>query len=50
MRPSYTCTRRFYLLDLNSGFSLNWKNSLLPADMGKNAEVWFGSVVLLARR
>ena len=50
MRPSCTCTRRFHLLDLSSGYCLHWKNCLVPADMGRNAEVWLDAVVLLARR
>ena len=31
VRPSCTCTRRFHLLDLNSGYSLNWRMNLVPA-------------------
>ena len=50
VRPSCTCTRRFHLLDLNSGNCLNDKVSLVPADTEKNAEVWLGADVLLARR
>ena len=50
MQPSCTCTRRFHLLDLNSGNCLIGKESLVPADSGRNAEVWLGAVVLLARR
>ena len=50
MRPSCTRTRRFHLLDLNSGYYLNQKISLVPAEAWKNAEVWLGAVVLLAQR
>ena len=50
MRPSCTCTRRFHLLDLNSGYCLICNFCLLPADVWRNAKVWLGTVVLLARR
>ena len=50
MRPSCTCTRRFHLLDLNSGYGLDWKISLVPADAWRNVEVWLDAVALLARR
>ena len=50
MRPPYPRTRRFHLLDLNSGYGLDWKISLVPADAWRNVEVWLDAVALLARR
>jgi len=56
-RPAYAdndpldhCPGASALLDLNSGNCLNDKVSLVPAEAGRNAEVWLGAVVLLARR
>ena len=56
-RPAYAdndpldhCPGASALLDLNSGYGLDWKISLVPADAWRNVEVWLGAVVLLARR
>ena len=50
VRPSCTCTRGLRPLNTFSGWSLADQIKSVPADTGKNAEVWLGAVVLLARR
>ena len=50
MRPSCTCTRRFHLLDLNSGNCMNDIIDLIPAEARRIAEVWLDAMMLLARR
>ncbi len=50
MRPSCTCTRGMIPLDPFSGNCLTDRIELVPTVTERNAEVWHGAVVLLARR
>ncbi len=48
--PLDHCPGASALLDLNCGNCMICKISLVPAEAGRDAEVWLGALVLLARR